>query len=90
MKHRITITCRPDVAPVGSIVTLKKEPKNEFDDEAIMVEMGGVKIGYVAAVYRTKKPGTISAGRLQDKIGETATATVVAECVAEVECGEEV
>ena len=60
-------------------MTLKlvKEPDNEHDKEAIRVELPGLgKIGYVANSTYTVQGESISAGRLYDKIGDTATATV--------------
>jgi len=60
-------------------MTLKlvKEPDNEYDREAIRVEMPGLgKIGYVANSTYTVQGESISAGRLYDKIGDTAIATV--------------
>ena len=59
-------------------VKLKKEPKNEYDAEAIMVKMKGIgKVGYVANSAYTVKGDTMSAGRLYDKIGKKAKAKIV-------------
>lgn len=59
------------------VLTLVKEPDNEHDREAIRVELPGLgKIGYVANSPRTVQGESISAGRLYDKIGDTAIATV--------------
>ena len=56
---------------------LIKEPDNEHDKEAIRVELPGLgKIGYVANSPYTVQGESISAGRLYDKIGDTAVATV--------------
>ena len=56
---------------------LIKEPDNEYDSEAIRVELIGLsKIGYVANSPYTVQGESISAGRLYDKIGDTAIATV--------------
>ena len=58
-------------------VDLEKEPDNEYDSEAIIVKMAPMgKIGYVANSARTVIGTCYSAGRLYDKIGDTATATV--------------
>ena len=58
-------------------VQLEKEPDNEFDKEAIAVKMDGLgTIGYVANSIRTVLGDCYSAGRLYDKIGDKATATV--------------
>ena len=59
-------------------VRLKKEPDNPVDSEAIKVEMPGVGIiGYVANSPYTAIGESHSAGRLYDKIGNTATGTVL-------------
>ena len=57
---------------------LEKEPDNEFDKEAIKVLCEGIgKIGYVANSPYTVIGETMSAGRLYDKIGDSATVKVV-------------
>ena len=62
----------------GMKVLLVKEPDNEEDSEAIRVEMEGLgKVGYVANSVRTVQGKSYSAGRLYDKIDDTALATVV-------------
>lgn len=59
-------------------VTLEKEPDNELDNEAILVKVEGLgKIGYVANSPYTVLGKSFSAGRLYDKIGDDATATVM-------------
>lgn len=56
-----------------SIVKLVKEPDNEYDDETIAVEMRHVgRMGYVANSVHTVIRGTMSAGRIYDKIGDEA------------------
>ena len=80
----VTITTKPGVAKVGSTVTLRKEPLNQFDNEAIQVLIDGQPDGYVSAYYKTRLPGTISAGRLYDQIGDTAEATVVSDRIVSV------
>lgn len=58
-------------------VRLVKEPDNEHDREAIRVEMDGLgKIGYVANSPYTVQGESFSAGRIYDRIGDSATATV--------------
>ena len=58
-------------------VKLVKEPDNEHDREAIRVEMEGLgKIGYVANSPYTVLGESFSAGRIYDRIGDTAIATV--------------
>lgn len=59
-------------------VKLVKEPDNEYDKEAIKVEMEGLgHIGYVANSPYTVVGESMSAGRLYDKIDETAEGTVL-------------
>ena len=66
-----------DILERGDIVTLVKEPDNEYDNEAIKVMVGGLgHIGYVANSVRTVLGDCYSAGRLYDLIGKKATAKV--------------
>ena len=82
MKYYITITglnYRYGTAPfqVGQKVKLVKEPENEHDREAIRVELPGLgKVGYVANSTHTVIGDCSSAGRIYDKIGDTAVAKV--------------
>lgn len=58
-------------------VKLVKEPDNEFDKEAIRVEMDGLGlIGYVGNSPYTVLGESMSAGRLYDRIGDTAVGVV--------------
>lgn len=60
------------------IVTLEKEPDNDWDKEAIKVKMPGLgHIGYVANSVRTVIGETYSAGRVYDKIGDSARGKVL-------------
>jgi hypothetical protein len=59
-------------------VRLKKEPDNECDAEAIKVMMEGLgHVGYVANSPYTVLGESYSAGRLYDKIGDTAEGTIL-------------
>lgn len=59
-------------------VKLVKEPDNTFDREAIKVELEGLgHIGYVANSVGTVIGESYSAGRLYDKIGDTAEGKVL-------------
>lgn len=61
----------------NQIIKLKKEPSNKYDNEAIAVYTSDDKlIGYVANSVYTVAKGTYSAGRLYDKIGNEASATI--------------
>jgi len=58
-------------------VKLVKEPDNEYDKEAIKVEMEGLGlVGYVANSPYTVQGESMSAGRLYDRIGDTAVGVV--------------
>ena len=62
-----------DFLEKGMKIRLEKEPDNEYDKEAIKVTYEGLgKIGYVANSSYTVIGESMSAGRLYDKIGETA------------------
>ena len=59
-------------------VRLEKEPENEYDTEAIKVTMEGLgTVGYVANSHYTVIGESYSAGRLYDKIGDTAEGTIL-------------
>ena len=54
---------------LNGIVKLVKEPSNQYDTEAIACEMRHFgKIGYLSNSTQTVIKGTMSAGRLYDKI----------------------
>ncbi len=58
-------------------VKLIKEPDNEFDKEAIRVEVDGLgTVGYVANSPYTVQGESMSAGRLYDRMGDTAKGIV--------------
>ena len=59
-------------------VKLVKEPDNPFDKEAILVKVEGLgDVGHVANSPYTVVGESYSAGRLYDKIGDTAEGTVL-------------
>lgn len=59
-------------------VKLVKEPDNPFDKEAILVKVEGLgDVGHVANSPHTVVGESYSAGRLYDKIGDTAEGTVL-------------
>ncbi|WP_305557522.1 HIRAN domain-containing protein [Methanobrevibacter sp. V74] len=59
------------VFKIGSIVRLVKEPDNDYDLEAIACENKYIgKTGYIANSTQTVTKGTMSAGRIYDKIGD--------------------
>lgn len=62
----------------GMTLELEKEPDNEHDREAIIVKVEGLgKIGYVANSPYTVIGESMSAGRVYDKIGDTALGEVM-------------
>ena len=61
----------------GMKVRLVKDPENKHDHEAIKVMMDGFGlVGYVANSHYTVIGESWSAGRLYDKIGDTAVGKV--------------
>ena len=59
-------------------VKLVKEPDNPFDKEAILVKVEGLgDVGHVANSPYTVVGESYSAGRLYDKIGDTAEVYVL-------------
>ena len=68
----------PDFLERDMKVKLIKEPENEYDQEAIRVEVKGLgKIGYVANSPYSVLGESISAGRLYDRIGDEAKGKVL-------------
>lgn len=62
----------------GMRVQLIKDKENQYDREAIQVNVKGLgKVGYVANSPYTVLGESMSAGRLYDKIGNKAIGTVV-------------
>ena len=62
----------------GMKVKLRKEPDNDFDKEAIRVEIKGLgKVGYVANSPSTVKGESMSAGRMYEMIGKKANGRVI-------------
>ena len=63
---------------IGRAFKLEKEPDNSFDCEAIKVSHPLIgTVGYVANSIHTVYEGTHSAGRLYDKIGDSAFVEVM-------------
>ena len=66
-----------DFLEKGMTVKLVKEPDNEYDKEAIKVELKPLgTIGYVANSVKTVIGECYSAGRLYDKIEDTTKAEI--------------
>ncbi|WP_022761986.1 HIRAN domain-containing protein [Butyrivibrio sp. AD3002] len=67
-----------DFLKKGMKVKLVKEPDNEYDKEAIRVELKGLgKIGYVANSPHTVIGESKSAGRMYDLMKKKAKAKIV-------------
>ncbi|MCR5719963.1 MAG: HIRAN domain-containing protein [Lachnospiraceae bacterium] len=67
-----------DFLKKGMKVKLIKEPDNEYDKEAIRVELKGLgKIGYVANSTHTVIGESYSAGRMYDLIKKKAKGNVM-------------
>ena len=67
-----------DFLKPGMKLQLEKEPDNEYDKEAIVVNLEGLsRIGYVANSPYTVIGESMNGGRLYDKIGDTAVGEVV-------------
>lgn len=63
---------------IGRIIKLIKDKNNEYDKEAVAAFLPFIEtIGYVANSTNTVYDGTISAGRLYDKIDDYAYARVM-------------
>lgn len=59
-------------------VSLQKEPDNKYDSEAIQVRVPGLgQVGYVANSVHTVIGDSMSAGRIYDKIGDTAVGKIL-------------
>lgn len=68
-------------------VILEKDKDNKYDSEAIRVKMPGVgEIGYVANSPRTVLGESMSAGRIYDKIGDTAEGKILYKMLDGVLC----
>lgn len=69
---------------VGDILSLKKEPDNEYDDEAIAVyDKNQTKIGYIANSVSSVARGTYSSGRVYDRVENESKCIV---CFITEEC----
>ena len=65
------------VFKLKSKIKLIKEPENDYDTEAIVCELKYIgKTGYIANSTKTVIKGTMSAGRIYDKINDISYAEV--------------
>lgn len=67
----------PKPLVLGGLVKLVKDPKNKYDTEAIVCEMRHYgKIGYVSNSVNTVIKGSMSGGRVYDKISDEYVAKI--------------
>ncbi|MDR3222742.1 MAG: HIRAN domain-containing protein [Methanobrevibacter sp.] len=72
---------------LGEIIRLKKEPNNSYDHEAIKAEIPFTgKIGYVANSSAGVVKGTMSAGRIYDKVEEITYVKIIFITIKELIC----
>lgn len=63
---------------IDRVIQLVKEPENPHDPEAIRAQLPYIgTIGYVANSVSTVADGTLSAGRLYDRFGDSVYARVM-------------
>ncbi|MDD4843608.1 MAG: HIRAN domain-containing protein [Anaerotignum sp.] len=72
---------------VGKKIRCYKEPDNSYDTEAIKVTMKEIgTVGYVANSPLTTAMGTMSAGRIYDRVGHKFVAEVLFITSSKVIC----
>lgn len=79
---------------IGSILICEKEPSNKYDSEAIAVKLPYIgTVGYIANSIVNVAAGTMSAGRLYDKVEDKFYARVMfitqSKIICRIEEGEE-
>ncbi len=78
---------------INNLMLCVKEPENPFDNEAIKVVLPLIgKVGYVANSPETMANGTMSAGRIYDRVKKYFYARVMfttySKVICKVECGD--
>lgn len=72
---------------IGKKVKCVKEPNNPYDSEAIKVVMKHIgTVGYIANTPYTSATGTMSAGRIWEKVGKKFCARVMFITSSKVIC----
>ena len=72
---------------IGKKVKCVKEPNNPYDSEAIKVVMKHIgTVGYIANSPYTAATGTMSAGRIWEKVGKKFSARVMFITSSKVIC----
>lgn len=56
---------------IGNVLVCKKDPSNKYDSEAIIVSLPIIgNVGYLANSVQNVAGGTMSAGRIYDKVDD--------------------
>ncbi len=72
---------------IGRLVRCAKEPDNAYDKEAIRCTMPMLgTVGYVANSWSTVAGGTMSAGRVYDRVGKRFYARVLFTTTSKIIC----
>jgi len=72
---------------IGALIRCKKEPENRYDREAICCSLPMIgKVGYVANSVGTVAGGTMSAGRIYDRVPTRFYARVMFTTQTKVIC----
>ena len=72
---------------IGRLVRCAKEPDNAYDKEAIRCTMPMLgTVGYVANSWSTVAGGTMSAGRVNDRVGKRFYARVLFTTTSKIIC----
>ncbi len=72
---------------IGHLVRCEKDPDNAYDNEAIKCTMPAIgTVGYVANSCSTVASGTMSAGRIYDKVGKKFYARVMFTTFTKIIC----
>lgn len=66
-----------DLLEKGSVFNIVKEPDNQYDAEAIAVKHNNETIAYVANSVNTVVKGTMSAGRIYDKVNNNGKIEII-------------
>ena len=71
---------------IGNVLICVKEPSNKYDSEAITVKLPIIgKVGYIANSPASIAGGTLSAGRIYDKVEVRVMFTTQSKVICKVE-----
>ncbi len=72
---------------IGNVLVCEKDPSDKFDSEAIAVKLPIIgKVGFVANGRATVAGGTMSAGRIYDKVEDKFYARVIFTTQSKIIC----